>query len=72
MKNLSHLLTEITEITTTIETKYPELYRSLDENPITIPATNNPNIDSEVLEEYLESLKQLLSHYLKTHAKKNI
>jgi hypothetical protein len=72
MKNLNQILTEITEITTNIETNYPELYRSLDENPLTIPDTNSPHIDSKIMEEYLESLKQLLSHYLETHTKKNI
>lgn len=72
MKNLNQILTEITEITTNIETNYPELYRSLDENPLTIPKTNSPHIDSKIMEAYLESLKQLLSHYLDTHTKKII
>ena len=67
MKNLRKLLTEITQITTNIETNYPELYRSLDENPLTIPATDHPHIDKQIMENYLESLKQLLKHHLETH-----
>lgn len=67
MKNLSKLLTEITQLTTNIETNYPELYRYLDENPLTIPSTNHPHIDKQIMENYLESLKQLLKHHLETH-----
>lgn len=71
MKNLGKLLTEITQLTTNIETNYPELYRSLDENPLTIPATNHPHIDEQIMENYLESLKQLIKHHLETHNIKN-
>ena len=67
MKDLHNLLREITEITTNIETNYPELYRSLDENPMTLPVSPHPHMDKEVLQEYLESLKQLLEHYLDEH-----
>ncbi|SDS19169.1 hypothetical protein SAMN05216503_2268 [Polaribacter sp. KT25b] len=64
MKNLNKILTEITQLTNTIETKYPELYRDLDENPMTIPSNNHPQMDKKIMEEYLDSLKQLLEHYL--------
>jgi len=67
MKTLTKLLTEITQITTNIETNYLELYRSLDENPLTIPATDHLHIDKQIMENYLESLKQLLKHHLETH-----
>jgi len=69
MKDLSNVVAEIEKLTTTIETNYPELYRSLDENPMTIPVTNNPHVDKEAMLEYLESLKQLLKHHLETHKK---
>lgn len=69
MNNLRNLLTEITQLTTNIETNYPELYRNLDENPLTIPASNHPHIDKQIMEEYLESLKELLNHHLETHKK---
>ncbi|TXD50126.1 hypothetical protein [Polaribacter sp. IC073] len=67
MKNLQTILTQITQLTTNIETNYPELYRSLDENPMTIPSVNHPHIDATVMQEYLENLKQLLWHHIETH-----
>ncbi len=70
MKQLQGILKKITQLTYTIEANYPELYRTLDENPMTIPATEHPHIDKEVMQEYLESLKQLLEHHLETHQKK--
>jgi len=70
MKELHTILQEITELTTNIETNYPGLYRSLEENPITIPASSQPHVDKVVMQEYLESLKQLLMHHLETHKSK--
>ncbi len=70
MKQLQGILKEITQLTNTIESNYPWLYRTLDENPMTIPATEHPHINKEVMQEYLESLKQLLKHHLETHQKK--
>ncbi len=63
MKNLQNILEDITEITTDIETNYPELYRTLDENPMTIGTSNHPHVDKIAMQEYLESLKQLLKHH---------
>ena len=71
MKNLQTVLTQITQLTTDIETNYPELYRSLDENPMTIPSMNHPHIDSKVMQDYLGSLKQLLLHHIETHKANN-
>ena len=69
MNELQSMMKEITTLTTMMETEYPELYQFLDENPMTIPATNHPHIDIVVLKEYLESLKGLLQHHLETHKK---
>jgi len=69
MDELRKVLGEITQLTSDIETKYPELYRSLDENPLTIPAKKHPQVDKDDLKDYLESLKQLLKHHLETHRK---
>lgn len=69
MTDLKRVLGEITQLTTNIETNYPELYRSLDENPLTIPSKNHPNVNKKALQDYLESLKQLLSHHIDTHKK---
>lgn len=70
MKGLHNLLREISEITTNIETNYPELYRTLDENPMTIATSNHPHVDKMAMQDYLESLKQLLKHHLETHINK--
>ena len=70
MKDLHNILQEIVQLTTNIETNYPELYRSLDENPMTLPVSKHPHMDEEVMQEYLESLKQLLKHHLETHKNK--
>lgn len=70
MKNLQGILNEITQLTSTIESNYPWLYRTLDENPMTIPTTDHPQIDKKVMQEYLESLKQLLKHHLESHTNK--
>ena len=67
MKNLQDIQAQITKLTTNIETNYPELYTTLDENPITIPSTAHPDINVNIMEDYLESLKELLKHHLETH-----
>jgi hypothetical protein len=69
MNTLQSLLAEISQLTKTIETNYPELYQFLDENPMTIPSESNPSIDKKILLEYLESLKLLLKHHLETRKK---
>ena len=67
MKNLQQLLKEVTQLTTNLETNYPEIYRLLDENTLTLPNESEPIIDKKILENYLETLKQLLKHHLDTH-----
>ncbi|MCO5723282.1 hypothetical protein [Robiginitalea marina] len=69
MKDMKTLLEDITLLTSNIETNYPELYQYLGENPITLPVSEHPQIDTRVLQEYLTSLKQLLWHHLETHQK---
>lgn len=67
MKELRTLLEAITKLTLYIELNYPELYRFLDENPLTLPAGPHPEISREELQEYLEGLHQMLKHHLETH-----
>ena len=67
MKDLHSILKEITELTTTIETQYPELYQFLGEDPLTIGADEHPEIDKKVMKDYLGSLQQVLKHYLESH-----
>jgi hypothetical protein len=71
MNQLKNLLREITDLTLEIETRYPELYRFLDENPLTLPVSSHPHIDKAVLQEYLQGLQDLLRHHLETHKAEN-
>ena len=69
MKTQNELTAEITNLTTMIQDKYPELYRSLDENPVTIPNETNPNIDQKEMSEYLEGMIQSLRKMIGNHEK---
>ena len=71
MTDLNTILKDISEITYTIETEYPELYKYLDEEPITLPAYEHPSMDKRLMKEYLKDLKALLEHYIETHQKKS-
>ncbi len=67
MEKITKILNEITLITLEIETKYPEIYKFLEEDTLTLPFRKHITINYEVLYDYLESLKQLLSHHKETH-----
>ncbi|QCX38548.1 hypothetical protein FF125_08930 [Aureibaculum algae] len=71
MKDLHTILKEITNLTLNIEMNYPELYRSLDENPMTLPVASHPQIDKKVMQEYLVGLKDLLERYVTEENIKN-
>lgn len=71
MKSLQDIETEIMELTTDIETNYPELYQFLNENPVTVPASRRPHITVKIMNDYLESLKQLLRHHIETRQQKS-
>lgn len=70
MSRLHNIQDKIFKLTTLIETEYPELYKFLEETPITLPSDNHPEITTKVMENYLESLEQLLNHHIETHNKK--
>jgi hypothetical protein len=70
MDELQSIQKEITRLTFTIESKYPELYRFLDEEPITIPNMAHPEIDIKIMQDYLEGLQQIFEHYKETRTNK--
>jgi hypothetical protein len=70
MKSLQDIENQIITLTTSIEVNYPELYAMLDENRMTIPTEIHPDMNVSIMEEYLESLKEILKQYIKTHKKK--
>ncbi|WP_066223041.1 hypothetical protein [Formosa haliotis] len=63
MKTQAQLLKEISEVVWTMESDYPEVYQYLDENPITIPNFENPKISTKELENYLETLHNIINKY---------
>ena len=58
---------EIIQITTEIETKYPELYKYLSETPLSIAETKEKTIGTDDLKEYLATLRSQLQHHIETH-----
>lgn len=67
MKEMKEILSEIVLLTNQIETEHPELYRFLEEQPMTIPAEDQPEIDRGTMENYLLGLRALLEHYVEEH-----
>lgn len=67
MKRLQELIKGINDLTLKIEQEYPELYQYLDENPITIPSKEHPNMDTKNFSVYLDSLKGILKHHVESH-----
>ena len=67
MESTNQILQEINVITLEIESDYPEIYKFLDEDFLTLPSWEHPNINFEILKEYLDTLSQLLKGYRKTH-----
>ncbi|NAY91317.1 hypothetical protein GTQ34_05240 [Muricauda sp. JGD-17] len=66
MNERNTLLDEISDLLGTLESQYPEIYHFLDENPITLPIKTHPEVGKKAMEEYLQSLRTLLQHHLKT------
>ena len=67
MKTTEEFMQEIIQVSSHIETNYPELYKYLGETPINNAA---PKIESEAnenLSKYLETLKSLMQHYIETN-----
>lgn len=69
MRKLNKAMQEIITITTEIETKYPELYKYLDETPLAICDTPQKAICTNDLEQYLLTLKAQLQHHIELHKK---
>lgn len=67
MNSSGEILVQINSLTTQIITKYPELYRLLEEEPITIASERYPDVSEKMLKNYLENLQELIKTYSKTY-----
>jgi len=54
---------KILAVTMEIQAKHPELSELLGEMPVTIPSESNPEINRKVLNDYYDSLKNILKKY---------
>jgi hypothetical protein len=61
---------KILEITMLVKEKYPELQQFLVEMPITIPNDSNPEITIKILQDYYNSLADLVKKYEEGHSLK--
>lgn len=68
MKRETELNESILKITMTIRNEFPELMKFLNEMPITIPTEKYPEINHKILQEYLDSLLELLRKYAPNHS----
>lgn len=60
MERIKALLQQILQVTTELETYYPELYQYLGETPITLPDDPHPKMDEKALQDYLNTLQEML------------
>ena len=63
MKTEVILIEKIIAITSLIKEKHPELMGFMDEMPVTIPNENNPKLNLKTLNDYYNSLSDLLKKY---------
>lgn len=69
MKTEAELNDDILKLIATIKNKFPELAKYIDEMPVTIPALAHPKTDKKALQEYYDSLSELLKNYSLNHNK---
>lgn len=67
MKTENEINKDIIETTMVIDETFPELSKYIEEMPVTIPNTNEPEINETNLEDYQSSLDVLLNKYAANH-----
>lgn len=67
MKTEAELNENIVKITMTIRNEFPELMKFLNEMPVTIPNSENPTINCKILQDYFDTLVDLLQKYAPNH-----
>lgn len=71
MKTEKELNSDILQITIKIKEQFPELSKYVLEMPVTIPVTDNPEINRKALQDYHDSLSVLLKDYIENHVTKD-
>ena len=67
MKTEAELNDNILKITMTIRNEFPELMKYLTEMQVTIPDVATPEINIKILQDYYDSLQDLLRKYAPNH-----
>ncbi len=67
MKREEELNKKIVKMTMTIRNEFPELMKFIGEMPETIPDKKNPEINIKILQDYYDSLEDLLRKYAPNH-----
>lgn len=67
MKTETEINENILKITMTIRNEFPELMKFLNEMPETIPNEESPEINKKILQEYFNSLLDILRKYAPNH-----
>mgnify|MGYP000972580270 FL=1 len=67
MKTEKELNNDILKITMAIRNNFPELSKYLNEMPVTIPVSNNQEINLKNLQDYFNSLNALFRKYVINH-----
>lgn len=67
MKTEKEINEAILEITLKIKEQFPELSDYILEMPVTVPNTEDPKINSKILEDYYDSLVIMLQDYIENN-----
>ena len=67
MKTDAELNENIVKMTMTIRNEFPELMKFLNEMPETIPNFENPKMNTKILQDYYDSLEDLIRKYSPNH-----
>ena len=70
-KNTHKIQDDIAHLTTEIETKYPDIYKTLQETPLSLHGSTKEDDINIELEEYLETLKELIKKAESNHTSPN-
>lgn len=71
MKSEKELNKDILNMTMRIQDEFPELSKYMAEMPVSIPNIENPEINTKNLQDYYNSLENLLKKYTLSHVQNN-